>query len=459
MLIILGVVKGLISIFIYYYTSYFILRLIGLEKINTNEILLLGTKPSEKFNCCCLFFIENDFDPERIKDMLIKGLSSNSRMNKKLIQILFMYFWQDIPVEECKSFVRIPSKTFDSREDIINYARSEVDNHVDIFESLPYDFQVLRYSNGGAVFFKVDHMLSDGLGMALFSATLADDYSLDCLPTLLKLSRKENIVLKVFKEAFNLITFPYFAGKLVMSRKFYISEPNPFSRKEEGSGNTYITFSNVFDFKALHRINRKLGITFNDLCLAILSSAFHKYSQQNPTYNYTKLVCAVPIGLKNPPRCTKEVQVSNDITGTLLSLKRISDPLTEYHYIAEEVSRTVKNNYNISSWLYISTIMDLFFPAALSKAFCHSVADNVDIAVSNLPGPSKEISYDGNRIKDIIPMISIGFNKCFIILGTYNNRLRLSFSIDKGLKIDYDKLIDLVNKEFEYIINCKEDCI
>jgi hypothetical protein len=57
-------------------------------------------------------------------------------------------------------------------------------------------------------------------------------------------------------------------------------------------------------------------------------------------------------------------------------------------------------------------------------------------------------------------MISIGFNKSFIILGTYfNNRLRLSFSLDKGLKIDYDKLVDFVNKEFEYIINYKDVCI
>jgi hypothetical protein len=65
-------------------------------------------------------------------------------MNKKLIQILFTYFWQDISAEECKNFVRIPGKTFDSRKDIINYAKSEVDNHVDIFESLPYDFQVFK---------------------------------------------------------------------------------------------------------------------------------------------------------------------------------------------------------------------------------------------------------------------------------------------------------------------------
>jgi NRPS condensation-like uncharacterized protein len=454
MLLVLGWLKGITSILIYNYTSYFVLKLIGLEKINTNEILLLGTKPTEKFNCCCLFFIDNDFDVLKIKELLLQGLRKNAKMNKKLIQVLFMYFWQEVK-DEYRNGVKVVSQVFNSREEIVEYAKCEVDNHIDLLEGLPYEFQILRYSNGGAVFFKVDHMLSDGLGMALFTTTLADGYSLDCLPTLLKINRKESKILKIIKESINLVTFPYYTIKLTLSRNILIPEPNPFSRKYECSGNTHIIFSDVFDFQKLHHVNRQLGITFNDLCLAIISAAFNKYSQQFPKrqFNYSKLVCAVPVGLKCPPRNTKEVQVSNDITGTLLSLKRISDPLTEYQFIAEEVNKTVKNNYNTSAWLYISTIADLFFPSILSKKLCSMVADTVDIAVSNLPGPSKEIAYEGNPIKDIIPMISIGFNKCFIILGTYNNRLRLSISIDKGLKIDYDKLIDCVNKEFEYIIN------
>jgi hypothetical protein len=44
MLVVLGFLS-VNSIFVYYYTPYFVIRLIGLEKINTNEILLLGTKP------------------------------------------------------------------------------------------------------------------------------------------------------------------------------------------------------------------------------------------------------------------------------------------------------------------------------------------------------------------------------------------------------------------------------
>jgi hypothetical protein len=449
----LGLLKGLILIILYIMGSDWILKRVGLERLTTTDLLLLGKEVIERFNCCCIFYIENEFKAEEIKAMLVKGLSLHKKMNKKLIQILYLNFWQDIPQEEIQKGVRIVNQVFSSKDELINYAKSEADNHVNIFDGLPYDFQVLKCEKGGAVFFKVDHSLSDGLGMNLFTATLSDGYCLDYLPTLLKCNKRENFVVNFLRNFCTLLVFPYYSAKVMINNQSMVSEPNPLSRKGENNGDTEIVFSDVFDFTKLHAISKGLNITFNDLCLAVIGAAFNKYSLQFPerNYNYKKLVCAIPVGLKNPPTCVQEVQVSNDITGTLISLKRITDPLKEYKAITEETKK-LKNAYMLYSLRYFSFIMDEFLPLSVSKKVCQTLSTNIDLAISNLPGPAKQISYLNNPITDIIPMISIGFNKCFIIIGTYNNRLRLSITLDKGLKLDKDKLVEAINNEFENII-------
>jgi hypothetical protein len=73
--------------------------------------------------------------------------------------------------------------------------------------------------------------------------------------------------------------------------------------------------------------------------------------------------------------------------------------------------------------------------------------------VSNLPGPVKEISYCGNSVEDILPIMSLGIGKAFVILGTYNNKIRIVINVDKAIEIDLKLLVQYMEEEMINIEN------
>jgi hypothetical protein len=445
----LGFLKG-ITVIVAIMTIYrYLLRLFGLHKLHTNDILLLGFRRCEKFNCICLFLFD-DFDAESIRKKLIQGVESHPKLNKRLVSLLYLFFWKDVLVKENNN-IRILQKTFETREEVINYAKEECDNHVDIFNSLPYDFQIIKYGlKSGGILFKVDHTLSDGLGMDLFTTVLSDNYDPAILPNVLKMENKTNVIYRLLLEILNFVMFPYYTARLLFSNKYLISGNNPFKRNGPSSGITDVGFSDTFSFKQYHNMSKCMGITFNDLCLSLTSAGLSKYSERHYPYSY--LVCGIPIGVKRIPYNIKDVQISNDILGTLVKLNRINNVKSEYPLIASETKETIKNYNNIGSWKYFSFLVDEFMPIELAKNLCDNVSSNIDLFISNLPGPTQEIKFNGYVVKDIIPSMSIGSNKCFIIIGTYNDKMRISISVDRKLGIDLEKLISCINNELTNII-------
>lgn len=367
-----------------------------------------------------------------------------------------LYLFLEGSIEEAEKRVRFIKEEFENKEEIINYARKEVDKHINVYEELAYDFQILSYKNnqGGAVFFKLDHSLSDGLGMVTFTMTLCDDYTEDILPTVLKLNKTYPLYIRVLMEMLDFILFPYYSVRLLVNGQVHASQKNPFKRTGPPSGQTNFAYTKLYPFDHLHKINRKLDITFNDLILSIISSSISKYCKTyypDREYIYDKLICAIPIGLKNIPKCVEEVKISNDILGAITVLRRIDDPLKEFGLIAQETRRTVRNGSNIKAWKYLAFLLNQFVPAFAQKSLSENVGMNVDLGVSNLPGPTEQISYQGSKVEDIIPMMSLGFGKAFIIVGTYNNTVRLNICVDKGLDIDLNPLIKIMESEFEYV--------
>lgn len=444
-----GLLKGIITIAAIIMLNRYILRLFGLEKLHLNDVLALGFKDSEKFNCLCLFTFET-FDSEAVKSILLKGIAKHPKFRKRLVSLIYLFFWKDI--QDVSPGIRIINKRFATKDDLISYFKSECNVYIDMMNSLPYDIQIINYGErSGGVLFKVDHSFSDGLGMDLFTAVLSDNYDQSVLPSLLKMGNNISIGNKILLEVLNFITFPYYSAKLCLSSKYLKSQSDSLFKRDGGSsGETNVGFSKIYSFKTFHDLSKSLGISFNDICLSILSAAISKYSHNK--YNYSHLVCAVPIGIKNTPNRITDVQVSNDILGSLFKLYRIDDPKTQYKLICNETRETVKNYYNIGAWKYFSFLCDEFMPYELAKKLFDNLSQNVDLTISNLPGPTKAIYFSGYEVKDIFPLMSVGTNKCFIIIGTYNDRLRITVSVDRMLGINTEELINCINNEFDTII-------
>lgn len=435
----------------------FLKYVFNLRELTPNDMLILAFKKEDRNTMISTFFFEEKMDSEKIRATLIEGIKKNKKMRMRIVKYFSMYFWKETSVEEAASRVRIIQREFADKEEVINFKRREVNNHIPIEKDLPYEFLIVKYKNreGGAVLFKVDHILSDGLGMMEFTLTLADQYDGSYIPAILKAIQKIPIYYKFFFHILNLLLFPYYSVKLLFSSRIHRSEKNPFKRKTPPSGETKFAYTKNFDFSNLHKISKSLKISFNDLMLCVVSSAVNKFCEKyypNRDYKYHHLICAIPIGIKDIPKSTEDVEISNDILGAIVPLKRIDNILHHYKCVSEETKKTVKNALSTNSSKYLFRLVYEFVPYDFQKEITKNVADNVDLAVSNLPGPAKQVSYSNCKVEDILPVMSVAYGKAFLIVATYNDKVRIVVNLENKLDIDVNLLANTIEEELELLL-------
>jgi hypothetical protein len=423
-------------------------KIFRLEKLSTNDLLLLGTSDEERNTMISVFFFDEKFNSQKIRELLItRAITKNEKLRKKLVRILGSFYWKDVSIEEAKTRIRIHNVVFKNKEEVINFSREEINRPIDLMNELPYEFIICEYENKGCIFFKLDHSMSDGLGMIALTLLISDNYDPSLVPSILKIGDKIPFYSKAIIWFLEIVLFPYYSIRLLLSNQIHKSDTNPLKREDKHSGITLYDYSNTFDFSIFHQVNRKLNVTFNDLMLAVVSSSLHKYSKHDKKYVYDQLICAIPVGLKSMPKNVENIRLKNDILGALTVLKRIEDPIKQCNLISNYTKKTVRNNLNVRAWKYLEFLLNQFMPFFVQKALAKNVCDGVDLAVTNLAGPVKEVSYCGSACEEILPMMSLGIGKCFVIVGTYNNQLRLTVCVDSKLNIDIKEWIKIINDE------------
>lgn len=457
----IGFLYAVIFLLLYINISPLILKLFfNLEKLAPNDLLLLGIKDDYKNDMHCLFFFEDGFDPEIIRDVIIKkGISKHEKFQRKLVRILSTFFWLKVTMKEAESRVKILETGFSSREEIINFLRLEVNKPIQTDEELPYEIKILKYStkNGGAILFKSDHTFSDGLGMVMWTLTFSDNYDESSIPLIVKLTSSIPLYYKLFIYACNLFLFPYYSMKLLFNSKIHKRENNLFRNKLEPSRKQLLAYTDVYNFEKLHKINKYLGISFNDLMICIISISTSKFCDKfYPECDYNYLICAIPIGVKKIPKSTSDVRIANDIFGAILPLRRLrSENITkdDCEVISHETKKTIKNNLNTISTRYLFTLMNEFLPYKIQREMTRKVNDSIDVGISNMPGPAKQIFYNGFKVNDIVTSLTLGFGKAFLIIETYYNQVRISVNLDSNLGIDVFKLAKFIDHEIQNLLD------
>ena len=72
---------------------------------------------------------------------------------------------------------------------------------------------------------------------------------------------------------------------------------------------------------------------------------------------------------------------------------------------------------------------------------------NVDLIVSNIPGPTREIKYSGSQIESLYPVITPGKGVPFFCVTSYNNKFVVTISISKKLSLDSKKIINQIDQK------------
>ena len=446
-----GIILGLIITYILF-MSYrvFMKKVFGLEMLlNLDKVFIGHNRVQVNLQCLQTF---DDFDAEKIRELyILRGIMNIKKLRQKIVYKFGNYYLKDIEdINEAHERIKIVNN-IKNEEDMHKYAQGEMNNKIDTLKDLPYEILIAPYAvgKGGAVLWKIDHVMSDGLGILSTICALADNYDIDVFPPMMR-----DYKYKWYIQVLNWLQFFYYGPQVVLKMFTKDRTPSPFKQTSIIGGESLIVFSKVHDLDKLAPLRKELKISFNDIVMCVLSKAFKQVCQKfGDKYKNRKDVRAfMPVGRKEVPRNISEVRLCNEISALYMPLPLIDDIKADHKKVTKVLHSYIYNSgYTFASVIFFSLATE-FLPKSIETYVGDFFAGNVDMTVSNVPGPTVPLVYSGFKCTDMIPMVTTLRHRAFTPVCSYNKQFRFVMSVDVESKIDNKEFLKMVDDEIENLI-------
>ena len=480
----LNIIIGFIVFYILLNTYYKVTEyLLNATRLTEHDKLFIGTKNKETLTLLCIIELDN-FDIDRLSNHLKSKVMKMPKINSRLITFLGNYYWksnltenkQEIEINidnKNKSYTNMNANFkfidivtgINDFDDVIEFCNKEVNKRLDITKQSSKTY-LLEYSNykntknkKGALVCKVDHSLSDGLGLLSYTLMLADNFSKDLFPKIMinKITAYQKILGYIFGIAKIFIYLPTIIKKFPVFK----TKNNLFKNRKdynEDYSKCQINKPLKFDFSEFKKASKLYKMSINDIIISIISASLKKFN-----YESEEIGVLVPIGNTCFSSTEEEVNINltNNASGVLTKLELLKDVKKSNCYIIHKELKFLISMKTISDIISIlSESMFSFFPSFIIKKIAIQLANNLDVAISNIPGPQSEIFIGNCKVSKILPFTSPGINKAFVAIVSYINKIYIFPSLYKRYSISnkdlhesityyYNRLVEETNKSLD----------
>ena len=212
-----------------------------------------------------------------------------------------------------------------------------------------------------------------------------------------------------------------------------------------------------FEFARLHRIAKALGVTINDVVLAICSGALREYLLSQYALPKKPLIAMVPASIRDD-----DSEVSNRITMILANLgTHKEDPLERLKIVRRSVQNS-KQRFkrmnpnqimNYSAFVYGAAGLNI-----LSGIMPKRQAFN--LVISNVPGPREPLYWNGAKLDALYPAsIVLDGQALNITMTSYLDKLEVGLTACRHALPKMQNLLQHLEDEiqrFEQIIDAPE---
>lgn len=449
-------VKGfLFSILLYHAYLFVMEKVFKLVPYSAQDRMFILSSKEDRFNLMGVLILEDDYDVEKMKESIInRGIKQYKKL--RCIQEIkhFEFWWKELPLSECLGRLnpfetRLNFKKFNTIQDIIEYSYEELDILLKLDKELPYKFILIKNEGGNIknmLIFKVDHNLADGLGFIGLITALGENYSLNLFPRSMKKKAPS-----LFQHCLSLLQFPYYLIFPFIEHFFILySGDTPFKTEKKKTGKPKICVSKQYKFDEYSKINKKLGITFNDMMMAAFSAAIKLYCKENYKVIPKKVITINPISNRGLPSDPKKLQITNDSSGIGCTLKLVDDPIKECGEISKEFAFKLRNLYLRKIVKFASDMCNIIAPYFLSKLMYNFAYRHCDILFSNVALPKEALIYGKTRVKEIYSLLTPGNTKALVAIYSYNGYFSWTICVDRCLDLSPDLLMKYVDDQMEY---------
>lgn len=460
----LGFLKGSIFFFLLSKTYTFLMNFIfKFERCSFTDMMFVNDANSVfNMNVGAIFNLETLNNVENIKHILISKLFKKiPKLSSKVVFYLGEYFFDNskkyTEEELKKQFKEIEL----SRTELKSYCEIEMSKNIDIFNEIGLEFHIIRYkkdgkksicqidqNSEGAILMKLNHMISDGMGVVNMIGFIDDHFSINKFPRLL---RREKVgFLKNLLNEIYLFILAFTYGFFIFFEVAKEGKPELFSSTEvngENFDNRNMVLSNLIsiDLNELKEYSKKEKISINEIVVdSIYRAMFINYP------NAKKISGMIPINYNALVENINNFHIKNSSSGIRFT---VDSPYNEVN-TRNKIRKFVKSNIILSKtfksiFKFISEILSIRYIYPIKKETA------TDICISNVPCQEDYMSIGGNKILDTFP---VGEPNTFLyefLIGSYAGKLYISFSTKKKFGGNIDKIIKDINEELLKKLNKK----
>ncbi len=437
-----GIILGIPLTYIIFTTYHFLMKkLLNLEYLSFDKSLI-GYCSRDQYNINLIMVFKGNFNPEEIKKAIEERLINQiPKLHSRVVYKFFNYYWKEFPPNE--AIKQIFFTSLKSKDEIENYLEKHLNFRINTLETFPFEIRIIEFnekndSTSGAIHFKFDHILSDGLGLLSLCFCLCDDYSPEIYPKILRVKYTYSFI----REILDTILFPLFslyALFIVITSSNERTEYKPMYNYHH-YGISRFQMSKWYPLNSMKKLRAKYSVSFNTCVVGILLKA-HKELLENIHF----LNVIIPCGHTTLPLTVKDVKLKNLAQGFMMCLPCIDNfnELTKLHKI---INTHIFNTTITSIPIFAFRMMSEFLPAKILNFIGNNIIFKSDILISNIPGPESKLKVCGCEMIDCYPVVSPGRMKAFFTISSFNGYFRYIAAFDKSVKYNLKELMFVINK-------------
>jgi len=329
--------------------------------------------------------------------------------------------------------------------------------------------------NRFAMYFKIHHAMVDGIaGMRLVEKSLSQDPNAKSIvppwcvegPRAKRLkepnvSRFKKIMNGVMGQLGSTPRVMYELSQTVMKdmgrNPDYVSSfqaPSSILNQRVSSSRRFAAQS--FEFDRLRHISKSLGVTINDIVLAICSGALREYLLSQDALPKKPLIAMVPASVRDD-----DSSMSNRITMILANLgTHKEDPLERLAIVRRSVQNAKEKFKRMNSNQILNYSAFVYSAAGLNIASgLLPKRQAFNLVISNVPGPREPLYWNGARLDALYPAsIILDGQALNITMTSYLDKLEVGLTACRNALPKMQNLLTHLEEEiqrFEAIVGIK----
>jgi diacylglycerol O-acyltransferase len=321
------------------------------------------------------------------------------------------------------------------------------------------------FGHGSALLFRIHHCIADGIALARVMLSLTDEEpDAQIAPrspdgsghgTITRLVRAGGRAAAVaVHEGVDTLIHPRHAAKLASTAgrdaatlaKLLAARPDSQTvLRDDLHGTRRVAWSKPFPLDRVKRAGRRSEATINDVLVASLTGALHRYLGDRDS-EVDELHVMVPFNLR-PLDDPLPRELGNDFGLILLALPvGIADPRARLRDVKMRMDSIKSSHEGPIAYGMLSAIG--MTPPAVEDRLIRFFTDKASAVVTNVPGPRSEVYFAGVPVRGVLVWApcsgSIGMT---VSIFSYAGKVTVGFMTDTGLVPDPQPLVRAFDAE------------